>query len=384
MVAPTVCIVSFNPYPGFGGVREFLRGYAQFLSKNRVHYYVVSVRKREAAPSYAIRNFVLTFRAMLQIIAFNKHTKIHLIHSQDAFYTSLIGLFVAKILRVPLIIHCHNLPHEILLSVNKNLLSKLAYNIEKILLKHADAIITLNQYLKRQIILMGVNNEKIDIIPVGVNLDRFQVQVSDSFKNEIKRELKIRLTDFIIGFVGRLSKEKNVVSLLNAFIELHNGHGKGNFTLLLIGDGPERETLLEISERYSLPSKVVVTGTRRDIEHLLTVMDVFVIPSYTEGLPLSLLEAMASSKSIIASNIPAIREIVRHSEEAILVNPHNVEELKQAILLLCNDPDLKAKLGRKASARAKVYDIDRVYGQILKVYEELVRCKAKHDTAKKL
>lgn len=87
------------------------------------------------------------------------------------------------------------------------------------------------------------------------------------------------------------------------------------------------------------------------------------------------LEVMAASKAIVASNIPAIREIVRNDKEAILVDPRSMMDLKRAILLLYSSPDLRTRLGRRAHERAELYDIDRVYGQIVELYEKLIAVK---------
>jgi len=75
--------------------------------------------------------------------------------------------------------------------------------------------------------------------------------------------------------------------------------------------------------------------------------------------------------------MPAIREIIRHGEEAILINRHDVEELKRAILFLYNNSDLRSKLGQRAKERAKSFDVERVYGKILGVYEELIHHRTK-------
>lgn len=107
------------------------------------------------------------------------------------------------------------------------------------------------------------------------------------------------------------------------------------------------------------------------MNQLLSALDIFILPSYTEGCPTSLLEAMASGKAIIASNIPSIREIVSDGKEAILVDPNNANELKHAILLLHDDLNKRAQLGRKARERAKLYDVNIVYNRILKEYQNL-------------
>ena len=121
-----------------------------------------------------------------------------------------------------------------------------------------------------------------------------------------------------------------------------------------------------------MDDKVVFTGFRQDVNRLLSALDVFVLPSYTEGCPTALLEAMASGKAIIASNIPSVKDIVRDGKEAILVNPYDAEELKQAILRLYTSSSLRTELGHRAEKRAEAYSIYEICRRILKLYEDLI------------
>ena len=122
-----------------------------------------------------------------------------------------------------------------------------------------------------------------------------------------------------------------------------------------------------------LTNKIIFTGTRLDTDRLFSALDIFVLPSYTEGCPTALLEAMESGKAIIASDILAIREIVENENEALLFDPYNPEHLKNAILRVFQDPRLRIKLGENAKKKAKQYDITVVYPKIVEVYQEILR-----------
>jgi 2-polyprenyl-3-methyl-5-hydroxy-6-metoxy-1,4-benzoquinol methylase len=179
-----------------------------------------------------------------------------------------------------------------------------------------------------------------------------------------------------LGFIGRLAPQKNLGTLLKAFATAETTLQR-RLKLVIVGDGPEKSFLMHEAERLGLSGEIVFAGTvtsNRKAE-LLNGFDIFVLPSLYEGSPIALLEAMASGKAIISSDIPSVRAIARHNEEAILVNPYDVDELKQAILLLCNDPNLRMRLGRKARERAKLYDANVIFKQLLKTYEELPRPK---------
>lgn len=180
-----------------------------------------------------------------------------------------------------------------------------------------------------------------------------------------------------IGYIGGLKPGKNVEALIESFSRFLNNYPEANAKLVIIGDGPMKCILKDSVKKHNISADVFFFGFIPDAYRFLEAIDIFVLPSLSEGSPFSLIEAMAAGKAIIASDISGIREIVRNGEEAILIDPYSVEELKQAISLLYNNPNLRAKLGQSAKEKAKLYDVDRVYGRILKLYEELVRCKAK-------
>ena len=172
-----------------------------------------------------------------------------------------------------------------------------------------------------------------------------------------------------MGYVGRLDPIKNVDGLIRGFVQAASIDRK-HLSLVILGDGPDRARLEELAGTQNVP--IIFKGFTNNVPDELLKIDVFVLPSFSEGCPLSLLEAMASGKAIIASNLPTIREIVRQNKEAILVNPHDTNMLQKAILELSNDEVLRNKLANNAKERAKLYDNKRVYSKILDVYRTLV------------
>ena len=326
-------------------------------------------------PIAVLSMLCVSFLLLMKIIDVNRKKRISVIHAQDS-YAGLAGLIASRVLKVPVIMHSHGLRIN---TMSKTLEGAwklmLTYEsaLENFTAKNADAIIMVNAVGRDYFVRSGIKKEKIHVIPVGIDVSSFELKNSNERKT-VRKELYIQ-SDVALGFIGRFSPEKNLITLLFAFYKALKQ--KSNIKLILVGAGPMEDVLKKLVYDRGINDKVIFTGIRYDVNRLLSALDIFILPSYTEGCPTSLLEAMASSKAIITSDIPSIREIVRHGEEAILVNPYNVEELKQAILLLYNNPDLRARLGRRARERAKLYDIDRVYGRILKVYEEEIPQGAK-------
>lgn len=160
-----------------------------------------------------------------------------------------------------------------------------------------------------------------------------------------------------MGFVGRFSPEKNLEMLLEAFAE--TSKYVFDTKLILVGGGPIETSLRKLVHDKGIEDRVVFTGAKHDVS--------------ARGRPTSLLEAMSSCKAIVASNIPCIREIVKNDKEAILVNPNDIEELEQAILLLFNNEELRTRLGHNAAKRVRSYDVNVVYSRIVRTYEKLAR-----------
>lgn len=289
-----------------------------------------------------------------------------LIHAQDTGYAGIVGLFVSKLTGKPLILHVHG---KLWAGSFSNSYSFYEKTVGLVVAKNAAKIILVSRDLLFYYQSLGIHTNKMVVISTGVDLSLFRPK---SLLNSSRAGYKSKALK--IGYVGRLDRIKNVEGLLRGFARVVPCTSR-QLSLIIVGDGPDRKRLEDLTR--TLGVNVTFRGFVNNVAGELSGINIFVLPSVSEGCPLSLFEAMASGKAIVASDLPSIREIVRHRREAILVNPHDTDELKQAILLLCNNSGLRVKLSRNARERAKLYDVDRVYGQILKVYEELVRCKAK-------
>ncbi|MGB9693710.1 MAG: glycosyltransferase, partial [Fervidobacterium sp.] len=282
----------------------------------------------------------------------------------------------SKITGVPLCCSVHSQRRSLLSHyLSKGLVGWLMLNfdfaIEQLIYSKAHKIIALSANLRNYVLSFGIDPKKITVIPAAIQTKCFGAVDEKGHESETFSGESL----FKIGYVGRLEREKNILTLLQALGEIVKT--KPDVHLLLIGDGSLKNSLIKYAEAKNISRNVHFLGTRQDTANWLQIFDIFVLPSYTEGMPIALLESMAAGKAIIASNIQGIREMVRHNEEAILVNPPDLEGWRQAILLLYNNPDLRARLGRNAKEKAKLYDVDVVYKQIVKVYQELIRCRVK-------
>ncbi len=150
----------------------------------------------------------------------------------------------------------------------------------------------------------------------------------------------------VIGTVCRLVKNKGLEILLKAFSLLLKDLPCAR--LLLVGDGPKRRELERMSKQLGIANKVTFAGYAKNIAPLLYSMDIFVMPSLSESLPFSLLEAMAAERAVISTDVGGIKELVTDRINGLLVSANDEKALSQAMLLLSSDPKKRSPLGQAA------------------------------------
>ena len=178
----------------------------------------------------------------------------------------------------------------------------------------------------------------------------------------------------LVGFVGRLAPQKGVRYLLQA-AGLARAAG-AEFHLLLVGEGDEEPALRALIGRLGLNDRVTLAGYRPDVPQVLAALDLFVLPSLYEGLPLTLLEAMAVGRPVIATDVPGNRDPIRHGETGWLVPSRDPAALAAALGALLADPGERERLGRnaRAAALARPTVADQVK-QIAGLYREVLARK---------
>jgi glycosyltransferase involved in cell wall biosynthesis len=169
----------------------------------------------------------------------------------------------------------------------------------------------------------------------------------------------------VVVSVGRFSKPKDFVTLARSLAMLD----RGSFRALLVGDGPDRAELEAELQHLGLDGAVELLGTREDVAELLAGADVFVLSSTSEGLPISILEAMAAGLPVVASSVGGVPEAVVDGETGLLVPPGDPAALAAALRRLTTDGELRRRLGTAALARAEaLFDLPRFQDAHVEVY----------------
>jgi len=238
--------------------------------------------------------------------------------------------------------------------------SRLFYRLWSTALARYDAVIIFSNQQRDILCRCGVAEERIHVIPNGVDIDLFRPGPS-TYKQELD-------ADLMIVYCGRLDPEKNVGVLLEVSSALST---TDNCKTVIIGDGVEGERLRQRFEGDG----PVFTGLMNDTQSLLRVLqagDVFVLPSEVEGLSIAMLEAMACGMATVATDVRADGEALEGV--GVVIDPNSLRsQLGLALKLLLENPDLRRSLGRKARRRvATRYSLQQNIDQVLGLYEALL------------
>ena len=179
------------------------------------------------------------------------------------------------------------------------------------------------------------------IINNGVDIYKFKPQPKSRI---MMQKFGLTSDDLVIGMVSSLTYEKNHKMAIDAFKKINSHKTK----LLIVGDGILKEVIQNQVLNAGLKEKIVFTGSQNDIAEILSLFDVFLMPSLKEGLPMAMLEAMACGKAVIASRVGEIPNVVSHNQNGLLVEPENLKQLTNAIKYIIKNQEAVSKYGQCA------------------------------------
>ena len=210
---------------------------------------------------------------------------------------------------------------------------------------------------------LGIPGRRVTVVPNGVLLEAF-----NHSRDSARRELALDPDQCVIGTLGRLEPEKDQSTLLDVFRQIVATHRQAR--LLVVGDGSLAGQLKAQAERLGIADQTLFYGYRRDIPRLLAAMDVFVLPSIREGLPISLIEAMAARTPVVASNIGSVNDLVRDGENGFVVPARDGAAFAHAIQRLLESTELRARFANAGRATVEASFSLRA---AVRAYENLYR-----------
>jgi glycosyltransferase involved in cell wall biosynthesis len=310
-------------------------------------------------------------QTLRQVLRLMRREKPHIVHTHTA-KAGFVGRLAARIARVPVVVHTfHGNVFKGYFSPRK---TKLFIAIEKNLARSTDAIIVLSEQQRDEILGLGIGRpEQYRVIPLGLDLSPFLQ--SENLRGQLRQELQVGEAP-LIGIVARLVPIKAIHLLLEAAVQVLKTHPQAVF--LIVGDGELRTELEQQARNLDIQNNVRFLGFRSDLPRLYADFDVSVLCSLNEGLPVAVIESLASARPVVATNVGGVADLIKHQETGWLCPSQDVNALAEGIRFVLEDPTQAAQWGK--AGRERVYpslDIARLCSDLEKLYLELWESKTR-------
>ena len=213
---------------------------------------------------------------------------------------------------------------------------------------------------------VGIPRNRIDVLPNGINTESFKPP-SSAQRESIRAAMQFADTDLVVGIVGCLTQVKDHELLLRAFAGVANR--TKHWKLLVVGDGPLREQLLQQAHELDIHQRVRFTGRREDVPQLLGCMDLYVCSSRSEGMSIAVMEAMATGLPIIATDVGDNPALLRNGVDGVIIPAGDADRLARTLHILSRSPETRRRFAHGARVRAKTFD----FGEMVRAYETYYR-----------
>lgn len=316
-------------------------------------------------------NFLFDAIALIKLLFAIKKEKFDIIHTHTS-KGGFLGRTAATIARTPIIIHhVHGFAFN---EFNKNKLSgRFFIFLEKFAGKFQDKLIFVNDEDRISAQKYKIGDKKRYLtIKNCIDITKFDIEINVEDK---RKSIGLNLNDILVGFIGRLTEQKAPNILIKSVKKVKKFIP--NIKVLIVGEGLLEKEMKILSRELNVENEIVFLGFRTDVSELLKMIDIYVLPSRRgEGLPIGILEAMATKKPIIATNIKGNRELIYHKKTGLLIPPDNPYELANAIIYLIKNKKEGLKMASVArNLVIEKFSIERMLNEILKVYVNLIEKK---------
>ncbi|MBD7964914.1 glycosyltransferase family 4 protein [Fictibacillus norfolkensis] len=238
------------------------------------------------------------------------------------------------------------------------------YPVEKFLSKLTQMIITINQ--EDFAMAKKFNTNRVVYVPgIGVNTEKFNDYIVDRDKK--RKDLNIPNETVVLVSVGEMIKRKNHESALKALSKVNNR----DYLYLICGKGELDDYLRSLTKSLGIEDKVRFLGYRNDIPEICIASDIFLFPSFQEGLPVSVMEAMSAGLPVIGSEIRGNTDLIDNDKGGYLLKPEDVAGFAEKIERVISNKELRKKMGKYNSLKVKEFDQKRVKKIMAELYEGL-------------
>ncbi len=243
----------------------------------------------------------------------------------------------------------------------------------RLMLRRRDRVVGVGNSVRQALIdNEGIRPNRVDVIYNGVNVEAFSNSITNrTSRFDTRREIDVGDDDLLLIQVARLDALKDHLTAIRTLARVVESHPE--VKLVLVGEGPEQDVITAEVRKRSLQSFVRFLGLRNDIPRLLQAADIFLLTSISEGIPLTIIEAMLAGLPVVTTSVGGIPEIVKDGETGLTAPSGKDQELSSAILRLIETPSLREEMGAAGCRRAKTVfsdeQMNRAYHQL---YNEML------------
>lgn len=310
-------------------------------------------------------NPVLNLRALSELIAAMVQGKYDIVHTHSSV-AGVIGRIAALVTRVPVIVHhVHGWGLQEDMSRGKRMIYLF---LERLCSRFTDRLIAVSRANIRKGLDHRICNEsKFKLIYNGINLENYRKKVDGK---QVRLDLGLDPKFKIVGMIGRLDKQKNPLDFIRAAARVIKDYPKVQF--LIAGDGSLRSECESLIKELKLQDKFFLLGFRSDIDKIMPILNLTVLSSLWEGLPVVFQESMSAGKPIVANDVDGASDVVINGETGYLVTPHKPQEMAERILNLLNNNKLCYEMGLTAKRYSERFSCQHMLANIESLYKELL------------
>jgi len=367
-------ILHFVSSKGIFGAERVLCSIVRRLSSKKIDFHLVSLKDTrftsgglvEKATQMGLKAHEiacggrLDLRVISRLISFVKERQIDVIHTHG-YKSNFYGLLASKICNIPIVATVHGWTGE-------TRVLRIYESFDPIFLRFFSAVVPVSEKLREKLISSRIPNWKIRLIHNGIDLHRFD---PSSAQRGAREKWGIKESAFVVGNVGRLSREKGQTYLLEAMKDIIKTHPEA--IVIIVGDGLLKEELIFWTKNNGLKDYVIFTGNQDNTVPLYAMMDAFILPSLTEGIPLTLLEAMAMGKPVVATPVGGVPEIIKDSVNGVLVKPKDSHALAVALSGLIENPELRNMLSQTARKTVQEdFSVETMCEKYVRLYDRVL------------
>jgi len=307
----------------------------------------------------------LSLRCSRQLAEIVRGEQVDLLHAHQytPFFYSAISRFLGS--RIPVLFTEHGRHHPDHPSVKRKLANRL-------LLRRHDRVVAVGEAVRQALIHNeGIAPGRVEVIYNGIPLERFNLRLTTSQRMAIRTEIGLEPDDLMLIQVARLDYLKDHATAIRTVERLVPR--KGNARLVLVGEGPERATIQDLVRDRGLEGHVKFLGLRTDVPRLLAAADIALLTSISEGIPLTLIEAMAAGLPVVATRVGGVPEVVVDGETGLLAPAGDDRALAELVFRLVATPDLLEDLGVKGrDCAVSLFSEVQMHAAYCRVYEEML------------